>query len=94
MVKKICYYSVTCDSCGKVSDKRYYNATGFRSYIDFIRLDGWAIAKNRLTCYCPECAPYYRHAGIRAGEVVTPMIKAKRAQKDFFDSVSKTRESV
>lgn len=78
MIQKICYYLVTCDSCGKKTEKRYYNATGFKSYIDFIRGDGWAVANDRLTCYCPECAPYYRHAGIRASEVVTPKIKVVR----------------
>ena len=47
-------YKAVCDDCGFIdyfaSDKH-------------LRAKGWALARNRLNCYCPFCAPRHRHVG-------------------------------
>lgn len=82
MVKKICYYILICDSCNKESDK-LFNYTGWKTFIDIARGRGWAVSRNRTTCYCPDCAPYYRHAGKKNILVETPAILLKRKIKEI-----------
>lgn len=44
-----------CDGCKK-------NVARFKNY-DNARAARWAISANRKKCYCPTCAPNYRHTG-------------------------------
>lgn len=43
-----------CDNCGRKDE--------FSSYIKARKAD-WAVAKNYLKCYCPQCAPKHRRGG-------------------------------
>ena len=43
-----------CDDCG---------FTGYFHSDAGMYVLGWAIARNRLNCYCPKCAPSHRHTG-------------------------------
>lgn len=43
-----------CDDCG---------VTGYFHSDAGMYVLGWAIARNRLNCYCPKCAPLHRHTG-------------------------------
>jgi hypothetical protein len=44
-----------CDDCQKIVER-------FRSYQEAIT-QGWAISRNRIKCYCPNCAPFRRNVG-------------------------------
>lgn len=33
------------------------------SSLEKARENGWAISRDRIHCYCPHCAPYYRNVG-------------------------------
>lgn len=59
MIRKINYYEFKCDICEK--KEIFYN--GYKSHIESARTKGWAISKNRLNCYCPECGIYMRNTG-------------------------------
>lgn len=48
------YRHYLCDGCKKVEK--------FQSY-QKAREAGWGISRNRERCYCPDCAPFYRHVG-------------------------------
>ena len=58
MIGKIIYeYGrlYVCDGC-KTGVGR------FKSY-EAAKGAGWAIGRGRRNCYCPNCAPRYRHVG-------------------------------
>ena len=44
----------TCDDCG--------DHAVFKSYVK-ARQNGWGLARDGVTCYCPECAPAHRLGG-------------------------------
>ncbi len=48
----------SCDGCGVTAQ--------FKSYDEARSSGGWGISYERINCYCPACAPKYRHVG-RAG---------------------------
>lgn len=43
-----------CDDCG---------STDYLVSIEWAREHGWAIARDRVHCYCPDCAPARRNVG-------------------------------
>lgn len=47
-----------CDGCGVIAH--------FKSYDEAQKQNGWGVSYERINCYCPTCAPKYRHVG-RAG---------------------------
>lgn len=54
----------TCDGCKVV-------VAYFKSIDEAHKLNGWGVSYERTNCYCPACAPKYRHvgrAGIKDGE--------------------------
>ena len=54
-----------CDDCG------YY---GVYLSVEQMRNLGWAIARNRINCYCMYCAFRHRHTGcksLRSNEMVS-----------------------
>lgn len=53
-----------CDDCNRLEK--------FQS-IEAARAAGWAIARNRKNCYCPDCAPARRNVGKAWGGVRTMM---------------------
>lgn len=53
MITKIAYFELNCDHCKKTTDK-------FKNHQE-ARKKGWAIARDRKTCYCPKCAYMYRY---------------------------------
>ena len=55
----------TCDNpdCGTVAH--------FSNIDEAQKKYGWGISYERIYCYCPKCAPKYRHvgrAGIKTGQ--------------------------
>lgn len=55
-----------CDGCGVVAH--------FKSIDAARKPGGWGVSYERTFCYCPTCAPKYRHVG-RAG------IKSEQGQQ-------------
>lgn len=47
-------HTFTCDDCGY--QQKFYD-------IDIARKNGWAVARDKLHCYCPTCAPARRSTG-------------------------------
>lgn len=80
MITKICYYKIKCDSCGYESEEKFYNS--YLNHIQNIRRAGWGVAKDRITCYCPNCKPYYTNCGKMSALVVTPQIEEKRRKRN------------
>lgn len=48
-------YVFVCEDCS--------NDELFIGGIAQARQEGWAVARNRQTCYCPNCAPARRNVG-------------------------------
>lgn len=46
-----------CDDCG---------TTDYMPGIDWARSKGWAVARDRVHCYCPNCAPARRNVGCQS----------------------------
>lgn len=56
-------YTCDGDGCGTVAY--------FKSYDEAQKENGWGLSYWRDKCYCPKCAPKYRHvgrAGIKTGQ--------------------------
>jgi uncharacterized Zn-binding protein involved in type VI secretion len=49
-----------CDKCGFSADIGGYSVI---TSVEAARAKGWAVARNRRTCYCPDCAASARIAG-------------------------------
>lgn len=57
----------SCDNAKCKNSKRrqeFVSMEEARSY-------GWAISRDRVHCYCPDCAPMYRNVGRAYGGVRT-----------------------
>ncbi len=50
-------YQFVCDDC--LAHQTFVGG------ISQARKNGWAIAIDRNTCYCPTCAPMYRNIGCK-----------------------------
>ncbi len=48
------FHTFTCDDCR--TKKNFYD-------INIARKNGWGVARDRLHCYCPKCAPRRRYIG-------------------------------
>ena len=60
MIEKL--YRFSCVECPTV--KLYSDRAEARSW-------GWAIARDKKTCYCPACALKHRSTGVRAGSAIS-----------------------
>lgn len=65
MISKSVMRRFDCDCC-----KDY---TAWISSIEEARAKGWCVCRDRRTCYCPSCAPRFRHVG----SVGTPIVTAE-----------------
>lgn len=57
MIGKIIYEDgrdYTCNDCGKAARFKSHKAA---------KAVGWAVARNYINCYCPDCAPARRNVG-------------------------------
>lgn len=64
----------TCDDCKAQAIFKSYKKA---------RADGWALAADYITCYCPECAPAHRLGGAN-GKSAAP----KKWLPDGFEQLS------
>ncbi len=53
-------YTIICADCGH---KQVFEARTLRSYYDKARDEGWAIDRNNINKWCPNCAEQHRHVG-------------------------------
>jgi hypothetical protein len=54
------YVIFCCDRCCK--EVSFSTDSKMRG-IDYARNSGWAVARDRIKCYCPKCADGARSAG-------------------------------
>ena len=47
-------HTFTCDDCQ--TQQNFCNISQAREH-------GWGVARDRLHCYCPKCAPHRRYVG-------------------------------
>lgn len=79
MIQKINYFKLKCDICDK--EEIFYN--GYLTHIQSARNKGWAIARNRLNCYCPNCAINMRNIG---KETALKIYEIKHKEKKNYEN--------
>ena len=59
-------HTFTCDDCGAEQD--FYDINQAREH-------RWGVARDRLHCYCPKCAPSRRYVGCCGRKINRPFYK-------------------
>lgn len=60
---KITFVCADCGASLKISPEKDGDTLTKDEAIAYARKVGWAIGRDRKTCYCPNCAPHRRHVG-------------------------------
>lgn len=61
MIKKKVEFIAKCDSFGCQESITIYVS----NFVEELRFKKWAVARDRKTCYCPNCREYYAAPGTK-----------------------------
>ena len=65
-------FTIKCADC---PNKKVFSARTISGIYDKARDEGWAIDRNNLNKWCPNCAPLHRHVGRRGAARTFVQIK-------------------
>lgn len=87
MIKSI--YRINCDICNYTEETMGPNQR-FGSIYDALRSAGWAVSRDRVTCFCPKCKKLATSTGRNGNNRLLPLSKKRKEQhaellKEFKD---------
>lgn len=70
------FWLFVCDDC---NNERVVSSSTKEDAFNEVRYQGWAIARDRNTCFCPSCSVFHRNVGCNG----TGLIKTAKSKRKY-----------